>query len=491
MPKSDSSNKAKVHQQSSLSKTPKIISNKIRLFIFSKQFLITLILICCFFLGTNILIFVNYRNKTYPKTFLNNNNIGSVSFADLDKKTHELVNLPDEVTLSLKEKSKLVKIADLGITINYEQIKNNIKQNRFRLSLYNLIKPKENSASFEINEAALSKTIDTLKPELESSPSGTYIDLKDNNFKVIPATPLVTIDLEKVGPKIKEQLEQNKSNIMLPFSEILAPEQEETKDISSQAKKLNNSLNTKITIALNNQNKLLSKEDIANFYIKESYSYTLDSRAIDKKLDDIAKQFKILIGNKVQATNEIKNAINNNENTTIKLIEAPKKKIAYTYCVAAKGVDESYLGAFKAKLQEVYSDSRGWSAGGQVSFAPVASGCNYTAWLTAADLVPSFSATICDNIWSCRVGNNVIINFDRWSGASPAWNGAGGSLNDYRSMVINHETGHWLGFSHRFCAGAGQPAPVMQQQSISLQGCTFSSWPSASEISALKKSKGL
>ena len=490
MPKSDMSNKVKVHNKASLLKTPKKISNKIRLFIFSKKFLITLIFICFLFLGTNILLYVNYKNKTYPKTFLNNQNIGSVSFADLDKKTHEKVNLPDEVTLSLKEKSKSAKTADLGITINYEQL-NNIKQNRFRLPLYNLIKSKENSASFELNEATLLKTIDTLKPELESSPSGTYIDFKDNSFVVIPATPLVTVDSEKVNQEIKEQLKQDKSNITLPFSEIPAPEQEETKDIFSQAKKLNDSLGTKITITLNGTDKVLSKEDVANFYIKESYSYALSSKAIDKKLDDIAKQFGILIGNKAQAANEIKNAINKNENVTIKLTEAPKKKITYTYCVAAKGVDESYLGAFRAKLQEVYSDSRGWSAGGQISFAPVSSGCNYTAWLTAADLVPSFSATICDNIWSCRVGNNVIINFDRWSGASPAWNGAGGSLNDYRSMVINHETGHWLGFSHRFCSGAGQIAPVMQQQSISLQGCAFNSWPTTNEITTLKHNKGL
>jgi hypothetical protein len=98
---------------------------------------------------------------------------------------------------------------------------------------------------------------------------------------------------------------------------------------------------------------------------------------------------------------------------------------------------------------------------------------------------------VCDSYYSCRSGRNVVINFDRWQGATDPWNAAGGSLEDYRVMVTNHETGHWLGFGHAFCPGAGQPAPVMQQQSISLQGCTFNPWPTASELAAAKSARGL
>ncbi len=100
--------------------------------------------------------------------------------------------------------------------------------------------------------------------------------------------------------------------------------------------------------------------------------------------------------------------------------------------------------------------------------------------LATAAQVPSFSSQ-CSAQWSCRVGRYVVINQTRWQHASPAWNAAGRSLRDYRHMVVNHETGHWLGLGHAGCPGAGKPAPVMMQQSKGRDGCTFNPFPTRSE----------
>jgi hypothetical protein len=163
--------------------------------------------------------------------------------------------------------------------------------------------------------------------------------------------------------------------------------------------------------------------------------------------------------------------------------------VTFTYEV--RGLhNRSSLDVFAALAAQTYADPRGWSLGGSVTFRRVTSGGNYTLWLAAAADVPSFGSP-CDSTYSCRIGRNVVVNEDRWLGATPAWLGGGRSLRDYRNLVVNHETGHWLGFGHAFCGGAGQLAPVMQQQSISLQGCRPNDWPLPSERQRLATKLGV
>lgn len=152
-----------------------------------------------------------------------------------------------------------------------------------------------------------------------------------------------------------------------------------------------------------------------------------------------------------------------------------------TYSVITRGVIAADISVFKADANETLNDSRGWARMG-VRFQEVASGGMFTLVLSEASQMTTFSATGCDTQYSCNVGRYVVINQDRWQGATPSWNNAGGSLRDYRHMVVNHETGHWLGHGHAHCSAAGQPAQVMQQQSINLEGCKFNPWPTASEL---------
>lgn len=158
-------------------------------------------------------------------------------------------------------------------------------------------------------------------------------------------------------------------------------------------------------------------------------------------------------------------------------VTAPARTITYD----VRGLDNrTDLEQFATEAAVAYADPRGWSLGGSVRLARVPAGGDFTLWLSAANRVPRFGDP-CDSTYSCQQGRNVIINEDRWVFGSPAWNGAGASVRDYRHMVMNHETGHWLGFKHAECPSPGAPAAVMQQQSISMQGCAPSAWPSAAE----------
>lgn len=150
------------------------------------------------------------------------------------------------------------------------------------------------------------------------------------------------------------------------------------------------------------------------------------------------------------------------------------------YSVRTKGVVNASVATFKRLAQETYDDPRGWRGRG-VRFVRVSSGGAFTLWLSEASKVPTFSP-VCSAQWSCRVGRNVIINVQRWQHASPAWNRAGRSLRDYRHMVVNHETGHWLGRGHASCPRRGALAPVMMQQSKGTNGCRFNPWPTLAEL---------
>lgn len=151
---------------------------------------------------------------------------------------------------------------------------------------------------------------------------------------------------------------------------------------------------------------------------------------------------------------------------------AVKKR--FTYSVRTKGPVTADLETFKRLAQDTYDDPRGWRAAGY-EFRRVASGGDFTLVLATADMVPTFSSE-CSSSWSCRVGRYVIINQTRWLHASPAWNRAHETLRDYRHLVVNHETGHWLGHPHATCPGSG-PAPVMMQQSKGHGGCSFNPFP--------------
>ncbi|NPC44950.1 DUF3152 domain-containing protein [Nocardioides sp. zg-1230] len=155
-----------------------------------------------------------------------------------------------------------------------------------------------------------------------------------------------------------------------------------------------------------------------------------------------------------------------------------------TYSVRTRGRVTASMKVFRRQAQETFDHPRGWRAAG-VQFRRVRRGGDFTLVLAAAGTLPSFSSG-CSVRWSCRVGRHVVINQLRWRRASPAWNAAGRSLRDYRHLVVNHETGHWLGRGHTTCHGRGR-APVMMQQSKGTGGCRFNPWPLPWEAAAVRR----
>jgi hypothetical protein len=133
--------------------------------------------------------------------------------------------------------------------------------------------------------------------------------------------------------------------------------------------------------------------------------------------------------------------------------------------------------AFAAEVHATLTDPRGWQRVDRVAFVAVASAAGASIVVTLA--TPRTTDALCTPLdtggWlDCWSRGRAVINSDRWFTGSPNY---GSDLTDYRSELINHEVGHGLGHDHVYCPGPGQPAPVMQQQTISLQGCRPNPWP--------------
>lgn len=161
--------------------------------------------------------------------------------------------------------------------------------------------------------------------------------------------------------------------------------------------------------------------------------------------------------------------------------QAPRRVIRYS--VSGLGRVGSDVGYFGRHVDWTLNDYRGWSLGWSVRFDRVASGGDFTVYLASPAEVAAASPA-CSATWSCRVGDRVYVNDERWRRGTATY--ARRSLDDYRHYVVNHEVGHWFELGHWACPGSGRPAPVMQQQSMALSGCTTNVWPLGSEQTAAR-----
>lgn len=131
---------------------------------------------------------------------------------------------------------------------------------------------------------------------------------------------------------------------------------------------------------------------------------------------------------------------------------------------------------FAASVDQTLGDRRSWIAGGDVRFQRTLSGpYDFTVFLATPATTDRLCAPLpTSGYTSCRQGNNVVVNLARWLLGVQHWDA---DLDTYRQYVVNHEVGHRLGHQHELCSGEGDPAPVMQQQTLKLAGCTGNAWP--------------
>ncbi|MGW1750214.1 DUF3152 domain-containing protein [Streptomyces sp. NPDC002092] len=165
--------------------------------------------------------------------------------------------------------------------------------------------------------------------------------------------------------------------------------------------------------------------------------------------------------------------------------KAPGTGQKYTYRVDVEqglGLDGAL---FARAVQKTLNDDRSWAHNGARTFERIytgkpdfvitlASPGTTAKWCAKSGLDTTEDNVSCDSAATER----VMINAYRWAQGSKTY---GDQIHAYRQMLINHEVGHRLGYSHVTCTKNGQLAPVMQQQTKFLDHdgihCLPNPWP--------------
>lgn len=164
----------------------------------------------------------------------------------------------------------------------------------------------------------------------------------------------------------------------------------------------------------------------------------------------------------------------------------------YTYVIEVEnGVDTAPFGggdAFSAAVDATLSDPRSWISTGTFAFRHVSVEDDEQPDLRIRLASPETTREVCGGYielaTSCFIrgddygaensdgaegqaeAGRVMLNAARWGRGATTFEG---DLGAYRQYLINHEVGHGIGYAHhQVCPEDGVLAPVMMQQTLSL-----------------------
>lgn len=131
---------------------------------------------------------------------------------------------------------------------------------------------------------------------------------------------------------------------------------------------------------------------------------------------------------------------------------------------------------FAAAVDAILSDPRSWTAGGSYTLQRVDRGrIDLRVTLATPDSVDALCWPLdTRGTQSCWHEDRAVVNAFRWEHGATTY---GTDLAGYRAYLVNHEVGHGLGREHAECPHGGGAAPVMVQQTITLDGCLPNPWP--------------
>lgn len=436
--------------------------------------------------AVNIGVWLAYKDRVLPNYYLAGQSVGGLSFSDIAN-LEQAALLPEKIILNTPSQSYSAEPGSMGISVDIEaSIVNLRRDSQTLLPVAAFFQTTKLPLVLSIDDSVFDQKVLEIAKQLDKQPVPKRIIFNEARFELAPAEDGYKLNKRLLKTKLKQNLVSGQVNIKTPLIDV--PPEENGLSLEPKLASLNQTLAAAdINYHYNGKTIEPGPEDIGKWYKASGQTVRLSPDLIKNYINRTARQhFKTVPNNQTQAVEASLYALSKNRRLDF-VIAADETPIEYTYCAKTLNVSKDELPEFSRTLAAVLGDVKGWQLEGKITFKKVNNGCDFTAWLSAASNVPDFNPQVCSSYYSCRVGRNVIINYDRWRFATTPWNQAGGGLEDYRAMVVNHEVGHWLDFRHLPCPSAGRMSPVMGQQSKNLAGCRFNPWPTETELATLKR----
>lgn len=449
-----------------------------------RKILLMAVAVVALFVVINVIMIVAYHGRALPNSFMGKFAVGGKSLNEL-RATKASAILPGSLTFVKNSRSVSKSPEELGVRVDVEKSLHTSTGILRWLPVLSLFGQHHVTLALTTDRNAYAKTVANIDGALSQQPVKQHIDFDGVNFVIKPNQDGYKIDTDKLLPRVISALQTGQSQLTTPTSVV--PVQADRTDLSDQLVRLQKQLDVRLSFVYRSQIVQPARAEMGAWFARSGQTMTVSTARFKTYIISVGQKLGIKVANQSSLAAASNYALSKHSPMKFAIVPSNNATVVRTYCTAVRGVSPSVLAELNGKLAATYADARGWNDGGRIVFQHVSSGCQYTVWMSAPSQMTSFGA-ICDAFYNCQVGTNVIMNYDRWKSATPPWNKTGRNLEDYHVLMINHETGHRLGFlDNPACPAAGKPAPVMMQQSISLKGCAFNIWPLASEFTALNR----
>ncbi len=439
------------------------------------------------FVFVNILMSIIYHSKVLPHYYLGRLDISGKPVSSLPSTDSNQI-LPQQILLQKDTIQSKQTPANLGVTVDASASVKNVGGWTRWMPALSLITVHHVNLVLHINVYRYDKTAKLVAKVFNYPAKDKHITFNGSDFVIAESHNGYKLNADKLLIATTAALQHGRTTLIVPVVKINAPDS--GADLTGQLNQLQKKLDVHVTYTLNGKLTAAGRSEIGKWYVPRGQSLKLSTAAITSYINTLGKKNKVVVANPADMAVASAYAVNSGQSLDLAIVPSNSNMISRTYCTNVDGVSGIVLDSLIGKLAATYNDVRGWNDNGTIAFKHVAVGCQYTVWMTASSQMSSFGS-ICDDFYNCQVGSNVVLNYNRWTTATPPWNKTGGSIENYRSLMIDHETGHRLGFrDNNTCPSPGLKAPVMMQQSVNLKGCVFNIWPLATELATLNQMLG-